>query len=221
MIKPPNKLKDYCIVCNEVARRRDLSARAKGIYYYLATLPSDWRLNQKQLNCNFTEGVKAQRTAFKELIEKDYVKRTPKMNEKGLFDGHDYEVLWSSKTELAEKDVAQKGQVPNSQLLNTNRLNIKELNKKESIKEKNEHSANNFLFNLYPQLDDPDFKEAFIFFISYIEKKLGKPVSQNQKEKYLLKAQKMLDNKSLFEVIGRTYQDIAEDRKIHSLEYGK
>jgi len=98
MIRTPKPPKDYCLVCNEVARRLDLSGLAKGIYYYLATLPYDWELSQKELFNHFTEGDYSLRKAFNELVDKGYILKTFKRNSTGKLTGKCYEVLWSSTT---------------------------------------------------------------------------------------------------------------------------
>lgn len=97
MIQTPTEPKDYCIVCNEVARRKDLSARAKGIYYYIATLPKNWGLSQKECMTNFTEGKEAFKKAFNELIEAGYITKTQSKSQQGQFVGFEYKVLWTSK----------------------------------------------------------------------------------------------------------------------------
>ena len=79
-IETPDTISNYSIVCNEVARRNDLSSRAKGIYYYLATLPSMWKLNQSELFTHFTEGRDALRTAFQELENAGYIIKKQIMN---------------------------------------------------------------------------------------------------------------------------------------------
>jgi hypothetical protein len=44
-----NKTGNFTIVLNEVFRRSDLSARAKGIYAYIMTLPDDWSICKQEL----------------------------------------------------------------------------------------------------------------------------------------------------------------------------
>lgn len=98
ILTPPNPT-NYCIVCNEVARRTDLSARAKGIYYYIATLPANWKLTQQECMEHFTEGREAFKTAFKELIDTGYVIASKSKQVNGMLSGWDYEVLWTSNAE--------------------------------------------------------------------------------------------------------------------------
>jgi hypothetical protein len=133
MIITPENPKNYCIVCNEVAKRKDLSARAKGIYYYLATLPVSWQLQQQEAESHFTEGREAFKTAFKELVEKGYIKPIKTKDEKGRLTGWRYSVLWSSDIpENTETDTpenrnrknrqTENRHIENPQLLNTNKL---------------------------------------------------------------------------------------------------
>jgi hypothetical protein len=133
-------------VCNEVARRKDLSARAKGIYYYVATLPSNWALTQQECMEHFTEGREAFRTAFKELIDKGYILQNKTKNEQGLLTGWEYEVLWTvGKPTHQETEIRFSGQSENPSLLNTDNTNYpleevikedisKDISKKKSVK---------------------------------------------------------------------------------------
>lgn len=148
MITTPENPKNFCIVCNEVARRRDLSARAKGIYYYLATLPPSWELQQQEAEQHFTEGREAFRTAFKELIVTGYIKQIRLQDAKGRLTGWKYNVLWSSDApEMRETDTPENQYrenrkavnqlTENPTLLNTDILNtdlsIIESSKQDSV----------------------------------------------------------------------------------------
>lgn len=97
MIETPKQPHDYSIVCNEVAQKDDLSARAKGIYYYLATLPHDWQLNQKELLQHFTEGRTSLKTAFRELKEAGYIVQSYIIDKNGKMNGQKYKVYWASQ----------------------------------------------------------------------------------------------------------------------------
>lgn len=67
------KTRDYSIIANPCLRDPKLSARAKGIYAYLMTLPSDWKLYMKELRRHFKEGRDALQTAMHELEDAGYV----------------------------------------------------------------------------------------------------------------------------------------------------
>jgi len=65
--------KGFTIMVNEALQRPDLSARAKGLYAYLMTLPDDWTIRKPELYSHFTEGREAMETAFKELSAAGYI----------------------------------------------------------------------------------------------------------------------------------------------------
>lgn len=95
IIKLTERTGHFVIVSNEVARRDDLSARAKGIYFYLMTLPPDWVLYRSELVKHFSEGKDAINTAFRELEKAGYIKKVRKLNN-GRFDGWEYSVYETS-----------------------------------------------------------------------------------------------------------------------------
>jgi hypothetical protein len=77
-----NKTGNFTIVLNEVFKCPDLSARAKGIYAYIMTLPDDWLICKQELYTHFAEGKAALDTGFKELEASGYI------NKRLLRDGH-------------------------------------------------------------------------------------------------------------------------------------
>ena len=97
IIRVADKTENFTIVSNEAPRRNDMSARAKGIYFYLMTLPKNWEIHKEELYTHFTEGRDALDTAFKELIEKGYIKQEVK-REKGKYVSFSYTVYEESIT---------------------------------------------------------------------------------------------------------------------------
>jgi len=89
------KTDNYSVISNEVARRRDISARAKGVFYYLMTLPDDWKIYKTELRKHFTEGRDAIDKALKELGAAGYLVVTQKKDEKGKFVENEYTVYES------------------------------------------------------------------------------------------------------------------------------
>lgn len=126
IFKVSNKTDNFTILSNEVPRRADLSARAKGIHSYLMTLPKDWKLYREELYRHFTEGRDAINTAFKELEDAGYIKKT-QLKENGKFAGWDYSVYETSTVNgFSEYGKPEPGKpyTENPQLLNTNSLPI-------------------------------------------------------------------------------------------------
>lgn len=128
MIIRAKKQKNYTIVSNHIFKNNDISARAKGVYAYIMTLPDDWKLYKSELFNRFSEGKKAIDTAFKELEENQYISKKRVKNKFGKFEGWEYTVFEHPATETPISDQSEKGksenrQVGNGQLLSTNEPN--------------------------------------------------------------------------------------------------
>lgn len=120
-----NKTKNFTVVSNEIFQRSDVSARAKGIYAYIMTLPDDWDLYKSELYKHFSEGRDAIDKAFKELETLGYIMMEKTKDNKGRFVGWDYRIIESTQnpdpleTRLSENPTSE-----NPQLLNTNNNKI-------------------------------------------------------------------------------------------------
>lgn len=87
--------KGFTIMVNEALQRPDLSARAKGLYAYLMTLPDDWVIRKPELYSHFTEGREAMETAFKELSAAGYI-ASEEVRTGGRFSGYRHTIHESS-----------------------------------------------------------------------------------------------------------------------------
>jgi hypothetical protein len=67
------KTENFTTVCNDIFRRHDISARAKGVYAYIMTLPNDWKIIKSDLHKHFKDGRDAINSAFTELEEAGYI----------------------------------------------------------------------------------------------------------------------------------------------------
>jgi hypothetical protein len=129
MIIRIEKTKDYSIISNYIFKDNTISARAKGIYAYIMTLPDDWKLYKKELISHFSEGINAIDTAFQELEKSGYISKEKSKNESnGLFDGWNYTIYEHPKTDLMENRHSESRPLGNPPLLNTNTPSTKELN---------------------------------------------------------------------------------------------
>ena len=116
-----NKTKNYTVVSNEIFQRADVSARAKGIYSYIMTLPDDWKLYKSELYKHFSEGKEAINKAFHELEELGYISKEKVKDENGKYSGWKYHIVESIESTDCPKN--RKSESPNSvnpPLLNTN-----------------------------------------------------------------------------------------------------
>jgi hypothetical protein len=87
------KTRCYSVVSNECFRDPRLSARAKGIFAYIMTLPDDWKLYKKELYAHFKEGRDAINKAFTELELAGYVfKESTRDSKSNHFTGWEYTI---------------------------------------------------------------------------------------------------------------------------------
>lgn len=119
MIIRINKSENYTTIANEIARRKDISARAMGVYYYLMTLPDNWKVFKGELHKHFTEGRDAINKAFKELQDAGYIVGTREQNEAGKMAGYDY-TIYETSDHVTEKPSTDNQGTGNPHLLNTN-----------------------------------------------------------------------------------------------------
>ena len=121
-------------MCNEIFQNSKISARAKGIFGYIMTLPDNWELHLNHLYNQFSEGRDAINTALTELETFGYLFKKRVTGTDQSTGGWDITFY-----ESVEKQVSPTG---NQQLLNiynnTNRLNIntKDINSNNSIVKK-------------------------------------------------------------------------------------
>jgi hypothetical protein len=89
------KNKNYTVVYNEIFKNPNISARAKGIYAYIMTLPPDWNLILTHLYKQFSEGRDAIKKALAELESYGYIIKERVQNKEGKFTGWNITVLES------------------------------------------------------------------------------------------------------------------------------
>ena len=142
IIKIANKTENFTIVSNEVPRDNTLSARAKGIYFYLMTLPANWVIHKEEIYTHFTEGRDALDTAWGELVKAGYIKKDT-IREAGKIVSNTWIVYESSRvTEKPNQGKPVTGKpsdgkpvTGNPQLLSTNELSTdKQSTNKEPAK---------------------------------------------------------------------------------------
>lgn len=119
-----NKTHDFTIIINEIFKRNDISARAKGIYAYIMTLPDNWEIHKNELFSHFTEGRDSLNTAFKELIDNGYIKQEITRDEHNCFAPAKYIVYESSVDwkPVTGNPLTGTPDTGNPQLLSTNSL---------------------------------------------------------------------------------------------------
>jgi hypothetical protein len=129
MIYTRKKSRDFTTVSNSYLKETELSWKAKGLLTYLLSLPSDWKINMKDLKNRSTEGRDATMNAMKELIDLGYAKRVER-RANGKIEAYDYYV--SDEKSLLAEDQLTEDQLTENQLTGDPPLpNTKEPNTKE------------------------------------------------------------------------------------------
>lgn len=99
---------NYSIINNEFLRCSALSWRAKGILAYLLMLPDDWDINLNEIMRHATEGERAFRNGWRELVAQGFVHRYP------VHDGSRI-VRWQTEIyEVPRMDCADPDQLPDN-----------------------------------------------------------------------------------------------------------
>lgn len=164
MARKENQYKNnFMLVANTVAKDSGLSLQAKGLFFYLWSLPKDWDFHFEEIIKHATNGRDATRRALKELEAKDYVVRTKSQNKvTGQFDGwywvlNDEESIQEntdllknlpSDNRLTEKPTVGKSSTTNNKYTNNKLTN----NKKRNIKENGQNG--DFDPHIYQQVID-------------------------------------------------------------------
>lgn len=100
--------RNYTVMDNTFLRDKRLSWKAKGLFAYILSLPSNWKIYQSELVEHATDGIASFRSAKKELITYGYIKQK-RQSMNGVFswvyiiienpNQSDYEPLFELKNE--------------------------------------------------------------------------------------------------------------------------
>lgn len=85
-----NKENPYTLINNFCLKDPSISAKAKGIFAYVMSLPDDWKFYASELKNHFRDGIESISSGLKELEVKGYLERNKVKNEKSQFMGWEY-----------------------------------------------------------------------------------------------------------------------------------
>jgi len=126
------------IVMNKVCLQdKKLSWKAKGIYSYLMSLPSNWNIKTSEVKNHSADGRTSLLSGIKELIKNGYCEQIASRNKHGAIESYDYVIKETPDSTIPQVDSLQSGfpLAVNRPLLNNNSNKI-ECIKKISIKKK-------------------------------------------------------------------------------------
>lgn len=155
---------NYVTICTIALRDKNLSLKAKGLYAFMANLPSEWDYTIAGLVAVLKEGRDAVMSAINELIENGYLQRYRVRTAKGQMGEAVYilrerpNVDCEKQVEAEKETKVGKSHIGEPQAINNYSV-INEKNK-EKFKKKNCHFANERTYTeeelekLYDNIDD-------------------------------------------------------------------
>ena len=134
-----HKTKNFTVMSKHHFKEKKMSLKAKGLLSLMLSLPDDWNYSISGLVKLSKDGKDSVMTALAELEKFGYLTRVQLYNEKGQFNGIEYNIYEEPQTdsavsEMPNSDTAKsdKKNAENPRQLNTNSIkNLEELNIKE------------------------------------------------------------------------------------------
>ena len=169
-----DKTGNFTTILNELFQKKDVSAKAKGVYVYLLTLPDDWQIYMSEVCTHFTEGKGSIESAIKELERLGYIKKEKRKGERGRFEGWDYTVYESPTGQFTDVGEIRSRSLPksaNPQLPSID-LSPSTENEQKTHKEK----KGDFVFS-FPEGMPEKYKNELLIFIEH-RKEMKKPMTQ-------------------------------------------
>lgn len=125
-----NKTKNYTVLSNYHFKEKKMSLKAKGLLSLMLSLPDDWNYSVSGLVALSKDGKDSVMSALSELEKFGYLIRTKTQNEKGQFNGIEYNIFEEPQREnpvaenpISANPISGKSTAEKPQLLNTNKLN--------------------------------------------------------------------------------------------------
>ncbi len=128
-----HKSGEFTVMSNYHLKDKRMSLKAKGILSVMLSLPSEWDYSVAGLQTLSKDGKDGTTSALIELEKLGYLVRSKVLNEKGQFDGYNYDIYERPFTEKpqAEKPFTEKPSTDNPPQSIINQSNIKGTNNKK------------------------------------------------------------------------------------------
>ena len=144
-----NKTKNYTVLSNYHFKEKEMSLKAKGLLSLMLSLPDDWNYSISGLVKLSKDGKDSVMSALSELEKFGYLMRVRLQNEKGQFNGVEYNIYEEPQRDFpvadnqkADKKKAVKQDADKPRQLNTIPLSTKE---NKDLKELNTQEDFNFV----------------------------------------------------------------------------
>lgn len=186
---------NFTVVGNEAIQNPNLSAKAKGLFVYLLSLPNDWIFYERELVNHFSDGKSSISSALRELKENGYVTIKKIRDENGRFMKSEWFITESPviKAFTPETENPETGNrdpenrcPENRALQNTNIT--KDLYNKRNIERKSKESLR--ATDVAPHSENKQFEAEFEKLWSMYPNKKGKKAALNHYKKWRKESKK-------------------------------
>ena len=83
---------NYTQIPNYILNNKSLSWGAKGLLCYLLSKPDDWQVYEGEIGTHTRDGRRLTHRYFGELLDRGYMSKSKRRDERGRFDGWEYMV---------------------------------------------------------------------------------------------------------------------------------
>lgn len=124
-----HKTANFTVMSNYHFKEKKMSLKAKGLLSLMLSLPEDWDYSVAGLTKLSKDGKDGVMTALAELEKFGYLTRTRLVNDKGQFDGIEYNIFEQpqekpvTENPISDNPILEKPISENPSQLNTNQLN--------------------------------------------------------------------------------------------------
>ena len=148
-----HKTANFTVMSNYHFKERTMSLKAKGLLSLMLSLPDDWDYSVSGLTTLSKDGKDGVMTALAELEKFGYLTRTRLVNDKGQFDGIEYNIYEQPQEKpIAEKPILAKSDAEKPPQLIINKSNTNKSNTNNVYIENALNSIKDFeLRNLYQE----------------------------------------------------------------------
>lgn len=164
-----HKTKNFTVMSNYHFKERKMSLKAKGLLSLMLSLPDDWDYNVSGLVKLSKDGKDSVMSALQELEKFGYLSRQQLYNEKGQFNGVEYNIFEEpqqgntiAEKPISENPISSKQDAENRRQLNTNQLktkNNKDINKSNTNGEA--AISEEEMYDILIDIDDIELAELY------------------------------------------------------------
>lgn len=169
-----HKNKNFTVMSNYHFKEKRMSLKAKGLLSLMLSLPEDWNYSVSGLVKLSKDGKDSVMSALQELEKFGYLTRVKLINEKGQFNGIEYNIYEEPQEELSSagkpmsaKENKGKQNTENPPQLNTNKLNT---NNNKII-----YNINNYI-HILDTIGDSDLRNYYCHFLDN-RANMGEPLT--------------------------------------------